>query len=63
MGQELDKWLEDDDNLKVWENNELTTRDRRILLATWYVPGMLPPTAVLCRLLQHGSTLSTQVGC
>ena len=33
VGQEEDAWLEDDDNLRKWENNELTTSDRRILLA------------------------------
>eukprot|EP00966_Prymnesium_polylepis_P086578 2003741-Prymnesium_polylepis.1 len=36
MGQEEHAWLEDDENLKKYENNELTASDRRILLATWY---------------------------
>ena len=36
MGQEEDAWLEDDENLQMWENNELTTGDRRILIAQWY---------------------------
>ena len=36
IGQEENDWLEDDDNLRRWENNELTASDRRILLATWY---------------------------
>ena len=36
IGQEEDKWLEDDDNLQKYENNELTASDRRILLANWY---------------------------
>ena len=36
IGQEEDKWLEDDDNLQKYENNELTSSDRRILLANWY---------------------------
>ena len=36
MGQEEDEWLEDDENLQRYENNELTTSDRRILLAQWY---------------------------
>ena len=35
MGQEEDDWLEDDNNLQKWENNELTASDRRILLAHW----------------------------
>ena len=36
MGQEEDKWLEDDDNLQKYENNELTASDRRILIAQWF---------------------------
>ena len=36
MGEEEDAWLEDDDNLQKYENNELTASDRRILIATWY---------------------------
>ena len=36
MGQEEHEWLEDDDNLQRYENNELTASDRRILIATWY---------------------------
>lgn len=35
MGREEDKWLEDDNNMSKWENNELTASDRRILLAHW----------------------------
>lgn len=40
MGKEEDEWLEDDDNLAKWENNELTASNRRILLATWYVKAV-----------------------
>lgn len=36
LGQYMDEWLEDDDNLTKWEDNGLTAKDRRILLATWY---------------------------
>ena len=36
MGQEGDAWLDDDDNLQKWENNELTASDRRVLIATWF---------------------------
>ena len=36
IGQLMDEWLDDDDNLSKWENNELTASDRRVLLATWY---------------------------
>ena len=36
LGQEMDEWLEDDDNLDKWESNTLTAKDRRVLLANWY---------------------------
>ena len=32
----MDEWLDDDDNLAKWEDNTLTTSDRRILFANWY---------------------------
>ena len=31
LGQQMDMWLDDDDNLENWENNSLTASDRRIL--------------------------------
>ena len=34
------EWLEDDDNLQKYENNELTASDRRILIAQWYVKAL-----------------------
>ena len=40
IGQEENDWLEDDDNLTKWENNELTASDRRILLAHWFVRAL-----------------------
>ena len=38
MGQEMDAWLQDDNNLGRWEGNDnpLSASDRRILLANWY---------------------------
>ena len=36
LGQLLDAWLDDSENLTKWEDNMLTASDRRILLATWY---------------------------
>ena len=36
LGQQLDEWLDDDDNLDKWTSNQLTASDRRILLACWY---------------------------
>ena len=36
LGQQLDEWLDKDENLTKWEDNLLSASDRRILLATWY---------------------------
>jgi hypothetical protein len=36
LGQFMDEWLDDDDNLERWEDNSLTASDRRVLLGTWY---------------------------
>jgi hypothetical protein len=36
LGNKMDEWLDDDDNLSEWEDNTLTASGRRILLATWY---------------------------
>ena len=36
LGQLLDEWLDDEDNLEKWESNTLTASDRRILLAHWF---------------------------
>ena len=36
IGQMLDEWLDDDENMEKWEDNQLTASDRRILLACWY---------------------------
>ena len=30
LGQLLDEWLDDEDNLDKWESNTLTASDRRI---------------------------------
>lgn len=40
IGVEENDWLEDDENLSKWENNELTASDRRILLAHWFVRAL-----------------------
>ena len=38
LGQLMDEWLDDDNNLTKWEDNALTASDRRILhvLGIWY---------------------------
>jgi len=35
MGEEMDKWLDDDNNLERWESNALSASDRRILMTHW----------------------------
>ena len=43
MGQEMEEWLESDDNIEQWESTEkgiaLTVSERRILLAKWFSTG------------------------
>ena len=36
IGQEMDKWLEEKDNLELW-HDEITARQRRILTTKWEV--------------------------
>ena len=36
MGQSMDEWMDDDNNLAKWEDNALSASDRRILLGSWY---------------------------
>ena len=39
IDQQLDEWLDDDENLSKWEDNTLTASDCRILLACWFYVG------------------------
>ena len=41
LGDAMDAWLDDEDNLAKWENNSLTASDRRILLADWFYKACL----------------------
>ena len=41
VGQLMDEWLDDEDNLEKWESNSLMASDRRILLANWYYKATL----------------------
>ena len=41
LGQQMDDWMDDDDNLAKWEENKLTASDRRTLLANWYYKAVL----------------------
>ena len=62
MGQEEDKWLEDDSNLEKWEDNLLTASDRRILIATWFSYRACKRAAYeRSRATPSASTLSTPV--
>ena len=64
IGQQLDEWLDDDDNLQKWEDNKLTASDRRILLACWYskaVERALEGEAKL-KYFQHAGALLTADG-
>ena len=56
MGKEEEEWLEDDENLSKWENNELTASDRRILIGQWYVKAFKKA----CEGRRNESTLSTR---
>ena len=40
LGQLLDEWLDDEDNLEKWESNKLTASDRRILAHWFYKASM-----------------------
>ena len=61
VGNLLDQWLEDDDNLNKWECNTFSASDRRILLAQWcaLLPMYIPlhdhalPVHVVRVLLRH----------
>ena len=41
LGQQMDEWMDDDDNLTKWEENSLTASDRRILLGSWFYKATL----------------------
>lgn len=35
IGEQMATWLEDEENLEVWEDSKLTASDRRILITKW----------------------------
>ncbi|KAL1508703.1 hypothetical protein AB1Y20_004798 [Prymnesium parvum] len=64
IGQQMDEWLDDDDNLTKWEDNSLSASDRRILLGTWYyraVNKALQGEAKL-KYFQHAGAMLTADG-
>ena len=34
IGEEMDKWLEEEDNLQMW-HDKITARQRRVLMRKW----------------------------
>ena len=40
MGAVQETWLEDDDNLSLWEDGKLSASDRRILLTHWFAEAV-----------------------
>ena len=60
LGQLLDEWLDDEDNLEKWESNKLTASDRRILLAHWFYKASMK---ALQGEAKRKSTSSTLVPC
>jgi hypothetical protein len=64
MGQEEDDWLEDDNNLQKWENNELTASDRRVLIATWFYKASIRAgkSAAARKYFEHAGALMTADG-
>jgi hypothetical protein len=64
MGAEEEAWLEDDENLQRWENNELSASDRRILIATWFCKALKMALAsdAARKYFQHAGALLTADG-
>ena len=64
IGQFLDDWLDDDDNLTKWEENTLSASDRRILLGTWYFKACNKALECDAKLkyFQHAGALLTADG-
>ena len=64
LGQEMDEWLDCDDNLTRWEDNSLTASDRRILLANWYTRAVKKSLAsdAKRKYFEHAGALLTADG-
>ena len=65
MGEAMDAWLEDDDNLDKWESNVLTASDRRVLMTHWlgaaWEKAMAKPDTVR-KYFEHTGALLTLDG-
>ena len=64
LGQLLDEWLDDDENLSKWEENKLTASDRRVLLANWYYKAVTRALEgdAKTKYFQHAGALLTADG-
>ena len=64
LGQLMDEWLDDDDNLAKWEENRLSASDRRVLLANWYYTATMRALEGDAKLkyFQHSGALLTADG-
>jgi hypothetical protein len=64
LGQLMDEWLDDHENLEKWEENKLTASDRRILLANWYYTATVRALEGDAKLkyFQHAGALLTADG-
>ena len=64
LGQLMDEWLDDDENLAKWEENKLTASDRRILLANWYYKATMRALEgdAKVKYFQHAGALLTADG-
>jgi hypothetical protein len=64
LGQLMDEWLDDDENLAKWEENKLIASDRRILLANWFYKGTMRALEgdAMLKYFQHAGALLTADG-
>jgi hypothetical protein len=67
IGEEMDKWLEDDDNLEKWESNSLSASDRRVLLTHWvgaaWAKAMAKPDTVRAYFVHTGALMTLAGQC
>ena len=62
IGEQLDTWLDDDDNFDRWENGALTASERRILLSHWFAAAVkkaFEKTRALRAYFEHTGCLMT----
>jgi len=64
LGEELEDWLEDETNMKKWEEGTLTASEKRIMMAHWYVTAVKKALAssALPKYFEHAGALLTADG-